>query len=275
MANELTTVSLPGTISLTVKVGHGNLTISTRDALEEATVRLTQRRGGPDLLDQYEVDLRGNNLVVSGPHQNTVTSLIGALRQQRGLVDVAIEVPNGTPMTIASAAEQIDVTGRCGSADIAVGRGRITLDTVDGDLKLRYGSAEATVGSVTGSANVVAGNGSVRLAEIGGSFSGQIGRGDLALIAAHGDVRARAGSGAMHLAAIYGNCDVATGFGPVTIGIPVGVAARVDASTASGQVSSALPLDQAPAPDANTVTVKVRTAKGDITLERATEAAAA
>lgn len=274
MASEFTTVPLSRPISLQVRLGHGSLEIAARDDPNEATVRLVPRGGGTELLDRFVVELRGETLVVVGPRQGGLADLFRGWRDGWGAVDATIEVPDGTRVTVASATEQMTVTGRCGNTDIATAGGRINLDRIDGDLRLRYGHAECHVGPVTGTVRLKAGSGPTHLAEVGAAFTGQLGRGDLEVAVAHGDVHARTGYGAVHIAAVYGNCDVATGFGPVTIGIPTGVAARVDASTGFGRVISDLPLDQGPARGAPTITVHARTGNGDVSLQRTGAAAA-
>lgn len=270
MARELTTVPMSGPTALQVNVGHGAVSIAAREGVEEATVRLAPRLGAVEMLDHYTVQMRGSTLVVAADiRQGGLADLLSGWWQRRGAVDAAVEVPTGTPVTVVSAAERITLTGRCGTTDITAGGGHISIESVDGDLQLRYGNAECHIGPVAGAVTLKGGNGPAHLAEVGGAFDGQLGRGDLELAAAHGEVRARIGYGAVRIPLMDDSCDIATGYGDITVGIPAGVAARVDAATGLGQVRSGLPVDDEPIPGSRKVTIRARTGKGDISLLRA------
>lgn len=239
MARELATVPMSGPTALQVNVGHGAVSIAAREGVEEATVRLTPRDGAVWMLDHYDVQMRGSSLFVAADiRQGGLADLLSGWWQRRGAVDVAVEIPTGTPVTVVSAAERITLTGCCGTTDIATGGGHISIESVDGDLQLRYGNAECHIGSVAGAVTLKAGNGPAHLAKVGGAFDGQLGRGDLELAAAHGEVRARIGYGAVRIPLMDDSCDIATGYGDITVSIPAGVAARVDAATGLGQVRS-------------------------------------
>ncbi|MGH9101542.1 MAG: hypothetical protein ACRDYD_00930 [Acidimicrobiales bacterium] len=274
MASGTSTFPLSGPMRLLVRLGHGSITVAAQDDLAEAVVRLSpadrQRADRQrDVLDRVTVEMQGSELVVSGPHQGGLGDLLGGWRRSRDRVDAVIEVPTGTPVTITSASDEIRVTGRCGDTDIATNAGRITLDTVAGDLRLRYGHADTRVATVTGSAQIAAAGGSAHLGAVGGDLECELGTGELGAEVVRGGVRSRAGRASARLGAVHGDVDVAIGSGPISIGLPAGVAAQVDVATGTGRVCSDLPVEEAPAPAARTITVRARTGAGDVRLSRA------
>lgn len=273
MASELTTIPISEPISLHVRLGRGQLVVEMREQATEATVRLTPRSPAMNLVDRITVELRGRELIVSGPRQGGLVDMVrGWLAHEA--VDARIEVPAGTALSIASASDEISVSGRAGDTDIATAATRIALDTVDGDLKLRCGQAECRVTSVTGAVRFQGGAGNTLFEQVRGPFSGHLGHGDLELQEAHGHVRARNGHGAVRILAGFGDIDAVTGYGGIEIGLPVGVAAQVDATTGLGQVVSPGPVEQHPAPGAATISVRARTGMGNISFHRVDKAAA-
>jgi hypothetical protein len=236
MAAEVTTLPLHGPIALRVRLAHGRITIATRPQPDEATVRLTPL-GSRSAVDGIAVSLAGDTL-----------NVIASRQRGRRRVDAHIEVPDGTRVTVASASAQIVVTGRIGAADVTTADGSISIDDVDGNLRLRYGRADVRVGTVSGAARISGGSG------------------DLSISAVSEGVRARCGHGSLHVGAVYGDTDLATGSGTIDVGIPLGVAVRLDAVTGLGQVLSDLPVEQAPAGARRRVTVRARTGRGDIRL---------
>ncbi len=217
--------------------------------------------------------MEGPTLLVTGPHQGGLADLIGMWRRNGDGIDAVIHVPAGTPVRIASASDAITVTGQCGDADIASSAAHIDVETVAGDLRLRYGNGDSHIAAVTGSAHVAAGRGNVSFGEVGAALECRFGSGELNAVVTHGDVHARAGKAVAELGAVYGDVDLAFGAGAMNIGLPAGVAAHVDATSGTGQVHTDLPVEPAPAPGRHTISVRARTGAGDIRLQRAAAAA--
>lgn len=271
MAKAFTTFPIAGPINLLARIGHGSLTVTARDELTEATVQLTQRDGGKELIDKIAVEMRGPTLAVVVPRQGGLSDLLvlTGRRRDRDSVDVEIIVPTSTAMKLSTTTADITVKGRAGGSDITTGSATIDVDTVDGDLRLRYGAANSRVQEVTGSAVVRSGSGNAHFGEVGGQLQAGFGSGDLEVDIAHSGVRSRAGSGEARIGVAHGDVDVAAGSGGVSVGLPAGVSARLEITTGSGRVQSDLPIEGASMPGGKSITIKARTGSGDVRLFRA------
>ena len=86
---------------------------------------------------------------------------------------------------------------------------------------------------------------------------------------ARGSVRSRSGSGNARFDAVYGDVDFASGAGQVSIGLPAGVAARLDVQTGTGDVVSDLPIEDRRTGTGTSITVRARIGSGDVRLFRA------
>jgi hypothetical protein len=263
---------LDGPINLAVRFGHGSVTITARDDLDEAVVRLTARHPDNEILDRIAVELRGPNLAVVAPRQGGLSDVFGSFQRDRDAVDAEITVPTGTAMNLVTASADLTVTGRSGSADVVAGSAAVDLDTIDGELRLRSGSAAVRVRAVTGDVVSRSGSGDMTFGEIGGTVQAGSGSGDLRIETARGPVRSKAGSGDARIDFAFGDIDRTSGSGLLRVGLPTGVSARIDVKTGSGRVRSDLPIEDAPASGVE-ITVRARTGSGDVELHRAGQAA--
>src|SRR5438094_8107011 len=119
MASGLTSFPVRGPMNLVARLGHGSITVSARDNLTEAVVRLQPRDDQHDVLERVTVEMQGATLLVAGPRQGGWADLLGGWRRNHDSIDTMIDVPTGTPLKIASASEDISVIGCCGDTDIA------------------------------------------------------------------------------------------------------------------------------------------------------------
>ncbi len=270
-AGRTWTFPLTGPINLQVRAGHGSVTVQAEDGLAEARVDIVPRREDSQILQRATVDMHGRTLQVITPRQGGLFEMIADRWRGTNAADLTITVPSGTAMKISSFTSTVSVTGRAGTADIAAGAADITVDEVDGDLRLRYGSGKAAVRRVTQSVELRSGSGDAIIGEVGGSLRCGCGSGRLKVETVRGPARFRAGSGEAHLGAVYGDVDVATGSGGLTVGLPAGQPARLDVTTGSGRVDSELPVVSVPATfgDADPITVRARTGSGNVRLFRA------
>lgn len=266
-----TTFPLSGPTGLQLRIGSGSLTVHARDGLTEASVTLVPRAADSDIVDRTLVELRGSTLYVMSPRQGGIFDLaiLGGRRRNRNAMDVTVTLPSGSAVKATTSAADIAVDGRCGTADIASGGSSISLDEVDGDLRLRSSRSTCQVGRVSGSVELRSGSGDARFGEIGGELSSARGSGKLDVTAVHGPVRTRSGSGGTTVGTVHGDVDIASGAGELAIGIPAGQAARLDVATGSGRVDSELPVEEKPATSGKAITIRAKTGSGDIRLFRA------
>jgi hypothetical protein len=279
MATKETTMSdtrldksfpISGPLDLHVRIAHGAVTVETADDLTDASVHIETDKHGADLLGETLVELRGSTLVVHAPRQGGIFDLplFGSWRGGRGL-DIKVVLPPGSDVKIATLDAPIRIPGRVGDADLAFGSAEAAVREVDGDLRLRFGSGTAKAVRVGGSVQLRSGSGDAQLGEVHGDVNCGCGSGDLQVRVVHGSVRSRCGSGNARLNEVYGDVDVVSGSGALEIGLPSGVAAKLDVHTGSGQVRSELPIEDAPREAKSKITVKARTGSGDVRLFRA------
>lgn len=267
------TFPLSGPINLHVRLGHGKLTVTAVDDCTEASVTLTALSKSSDILDRIAVGMNGHTLEVLTPREGGLIDFLGGWKRDAASVDAQITVPAGTAVKLTTFTADIAVVGRTGGADVATGTGTIVLDEVDGDVRLRFGSASSRVERVTGSATVRSGSGDAIFGEIRGDLEAGFGSGDLQADVVRGSSRLRAGSGNLRLDAVHGDVDFTCGSGEMSLGLPAGVSARLDVRTGSGQVRSDLPIDDDRTGSGPAITVRARTGSGDVRLFRAPSAA--
>jgi hypothetical protein len=263
------TFPLTGPINLSARLGHGSLLVRCRDDLSEACVELAARPGAEDYLRRVTVEMMGPTLTINAPRQGGVFDLLGDLWRKHAGVDVTVTVPSGTAMKVSTFTAAVRVEGRCGGADLANGSAEIHIEHVDGDLRLRSGSARTTIRAVSGSVVVRSGAGDAHFGEIAGDLQCGCGSGLIEARLVRGNVRVRTGAGEARLGAAYGNVDLASGSGPMSVGLPSGVTAKLDLQTGSGRVHSDLPIEERPATTKGAITVRARTGSGDVHLFRA------
>ncbi|MGI8667748.1 MAG: DUF4097 family beta strand repeat-containing protein [Jatrophihabitans sp.] len=263
------TFALTDPIDLSCRLSQGSLEIHAEDGRSEAQVDITARSPGSDVLDRSTVELSGASLVVHLPagRGSMFESFLGRAGAEDA-VDVVLRLPSGCPMRLAVHSADIAVHGRTGSLDLAAGSSRITLDHVDGDLRVRGGNGDIEVTTISGSATFKGGSGRIRIGESRSDLSVAVGTGDLALGSAHGTVRMRSGSGAVVIGTARRDVDLTSGSGAIEIGLPPGQTARLDVLTGSGRLHTEMPVDGSAPTGGQPITVRTRTGSGDVTIRR-------
>ena len=239
--------------------------------------KAVDRRGA----EETTVDFDGQRLTITGPKPRF--SFIGPSES----VDVRVEVPAGSRLTAEGSLGGVRTVGRLGATRIKCSMGPVDVDTT-GDLWLRAGHGNATVGTADGSAEITAdhgqirigtvtgdallkaSHGSVQVGESGGDVDARLSYGDLEITRALGSVTAKTSYGSIQLHEISaGSIQVDSGYGQITLGVRDGVPAWLDLSSKSGHVRNQLDGDRAPAGSEQSVAVRARTQAGNITVQRA------
>lgn len=239
--------------------------------------RAVDRRGA----EETKVDFDGQRITVIGPKPRL--SWIGPTES----VDLKVELPAGSRLTAEIAVGGVRTTGALGATRLKCSMGPVDLDTT-GDLWLRAGHGNATIGTVTGGAEVTADHGQIRIGavaddsvlkashgtvmigEAGGEVEAKLSYGDLEIATALASVAAKTAYGAIELREISsGSIEVESGYGQITIGVRPGTPTWLDLSSKEGHVRNRLDADRAPDAATQTVAVRARTQFGDITVQHA------
>ena len=143
MARRHTTFPLTGPINLMARSATARSPSPPRDDLAEATVRPDARAtAAATSLEQLAVEMRGPTLAVVAPRQGGLADLLGGWRRDRDGIDVEIVVPDRHGDEAHHRQRRHHRQGpRAAAPTSPPASATIEVDTVDGDLRLRYGSA--------------------------------------------------------------------------------------------------------------------------------------
>jgi len=232
-------------------------------------------------VEETKVDFDGQRVTIVGPRPRI--NFFGPTES----VDVLVELPTGSRFTAEIAAGSLRTVGRLGATRIKSSTGPVDVDTT-GDLWLRAGHGNATlgtaeggieitadhgqirVGTVTGDAILKASHGTIMVGESGGDLEAKLSYGDLEITKALASVSANTAYGSIQLREVSsGSIQVESGYGQVSIGVREGVPAWLDLSSKNGHVRNQLAGDRAPEPSEQTVAIRARTQHSDITVQRA------
>ena len=276
--------STPGPIDLAINLPVGIVEVLAGDRTDTIVTvsptnpaKAVDRRGA----EETRVEFDGNRLTLTGPKPRF--NLIGPTES----VDVKVELPTGSRLTVEISVGGVRTVGRLGATRIKASTGAVNLDAT-GDLWLRasHGNAAVTsadggiditadhgqirIGTVTGDAVLKASHGSILIGEAGGDLEAKLSYGDLDITTARASVSAKTAYGSIHLHEVSsGSVQLESGFGQVTVGVRPGIPAWLDLATKEGRVRNDLAGDRAPDPAEHTVSVRARTHFGDIAVERA------
>ena len=278
------TYTTPTPIDLAINLQVGAIEVVAGDRTDTVVTvsptssgKAVDRRGA----DETTVVLDGARLTITGPRARL--SWIGPTES----VDVRVELPAGSRVTAELAVGGVRTAGRLGATRIKCSMGPVDLDTT-GDLWLRAGHGNATVGTadggveitadhgqirigtVTGDAILKASHGSIMIGETRGDLDAKLSYGDLEITTALASVTAMTAYGSIQLREVSsGSIRVENGYGQITLGVRPGVPAWLDLSSKDGHVRNQLDGDRAPDESEQTVAVRARTRYGDITIQRA------
>jgi hypothetical protein len=243
--------------------------------------KAVDRRGA----EETRVDFDGQRLTVAGPKPRL--SIIGPTES----IDIRVELPTGSRLTAEISVGGVRTTGRLGATRVKNSTGAVELEST-GDLWLRAGHGNATVGSadggveitadhgqirvgsVAGDATLKASHGSITIGESVGEVDAKLSYGDLDITTALASVAAKTAYGSIQLHEVSaGSIQVDSGFGQISIGVRAGVPAWLDLSSKEGRVRNELDgsaySGAAPAEGEPSVAVRARTQFGDIVITRA------
>ena len=275
------TFTTPEPIDLSIHLPVGTIEIVASDRSDSVVTvtptdpdKAIDRRGA----EETTVDFAARQLTVTGPKPRF--SFIGPTES----VDVRVELPTGSRVTVENSVGFVRTTGRLGATRIKASTGAVEVEA-SGDLWVRAGHGSAVIGTADGSAEITADHGQIKIGtvtgdavlkashgaitvgESGGELEAKLSYGDLEVTAARASVAAKTAYGTILLSDVSsGSIDVESGYGAVTIGVRPGVAAWLDLSSKQGRVRNELEGAAAPEGAEQTVAVRARTQFGDVTI---------
>lgn len=280
------TFATPAPVLLTVDIAAGAYVhvVATDRAESEVVVRphRPERKADRRAADETQVELVDGRLTVWLRREGALPWV------NTGTVDVAVTVPAGSALDVASGAGDVRCDGAFADVAARTGAGAVRVDRC-ANLRARSGAGAVTVESVAGVADVGTGSGAVRVSEAGAarvkSGNGAISLGTVAgeaqVKAANGDVRidraagpvvARSAHGRVAVGELVrGTAALTSASGSIDIGIARGTAAWLDLHTSHGRVTNQLDVTGEPAPGSDVLEVRARTSSGDVTVRRAAE----
>jgi hypothetical protein len=278
------TFATPSPIDLAIKIAVGALTVIATDRDDTVvTVSPTSPNRPADVrgAEETTVTLENDRLTIKGPKPRL--SWIGPTES----IDVTVELPTGSRLTAEISFGGARTTGRLGATRIKAagggaeldatgdlwlraGHGNATVGTADGDVEIIADHGQVRVGTITGEASIKASHGSVQIAETRGEIDAKLSYGDITIDTALASVTAKTAYGSIQLGEISaGSVQVDSGYGAVSIGVRPGVAAWLDLRSKEGRVRNELDGDPAAAGAEQSVAVRARTQFGTITIQRA------
>ncbi|MFC0680923.1 DUF4097 domain-containing protein [Lysobacter korlensis] len=278
------TFTTPAPIDLAINLQVGAIDVLAGDRADTVVTvsptnpeKAVDRRGA----EETRVEFDGQRLTIKGPRPRI--SFIGPTES----VDVRVELPAGSRLTAENALGNVRTVGRLGATRIKNSMGEVDVETT-GDLWLRAGHGNATVGTAEGGMEVTADHGQIRVGRVtgdailksshgtvmigvsGGDLDAKLSYGDLEISQALASVTAKTAYGSIQVREVSsGSIEVQSGFGQITIGVSPGVPAWLDLSSKGGHVRNQLDGDRAPDESEQAVAVRARTQYGDIQIQRA------
>ena len=255
----------PVAVALQSRTGVVQLYAESRDDIQVTVEPMDGKESSREAADHTRVQLEGDTLVVEVPNADGWT-----LRRWPKLA-ITVRVPTGSSLTGKSAAADVTASGSWSAVKLDVASADVEIHEVTGDARLDAASGELTVGRVGGSLSIESASGDLRVGDVNGDVSAKSASGDVRLGAVDGRLRASTASGDVEVTRLsQGRSEVKTASGDVQVGIAAGASVWLDLSTASGRTTSGLTPQHgaAPAAEGSMLELRVRTASGDIDIQR-------
>jgi hypothetical protein len=259
------TLSVSGTVDLSVRTGSGSVTVTTGSGSEvrvlgKINVRRDSLRDAQALVREIEsnppIEQSGNTIRIGHTELRN--------REWRRNVSISYElvVPASTRLTAGTGSGSVSVTGIAGPLDASTGSGSITLSSIGSEVAASTGSGSIKIDGANGRLKASTGSGSIRATGVAGAMDASTGSGSITLeqIAA-GDVEATTGSGGIEITGVKGQLRARTGSGSIRadgnptgdwklhsssgsirVRLPAQAAFELVAETSSGRIDSAHPV---------------------------------
>ncbi|MGI5239542.1 DUF4097 family beta strand repeat-containing protein [Dactylosporangium sp. CA-139066] len=257
------TFATPEPIAVRVVMDTGRVRVV---ATERADTVVEVRPAGPAssaiaAAEQTTVELAAGALTVAAPHR--------AFLRPGGGIEVHLQLPAGSGLTVTAVLADVQAEGRLGACRFSTVSGPIRLGET-GPLTVSTSGSDVVVERVAGPADVQGATSSVHIRECTEDVTVATANGGIAVTRPSAGVTAKTANGDITVGALLrGEARLTTARGSVDIGIGAGTAAHVDARSRLGSVHNLLEVRDGPAGFAEQATIHARTWYGTITIQRA------
>ena len=260
-------------VHLFTEIAKGSVAVAATDTTE-SRVEIAGRDA-----DQVSVLQSGDQITVVAPRHR------GGFLGGESRLDVTITVPTGSDVTVKTGSADISVTGSVNGGRLKSGSGNVELDTVTAPATVETGSGDIKVEAAVADLRVKSGSGDVQIGRADATMAASTGSGDVRIGAAEGATVIKTGSGDVEIIRSAHDVSMTTGSGDlvvraaqrgrltfkgassdVRVGVPAGTPVWTDITTVAGDVRSSLVGVGEPAAGADHVEVRARTVSGDIVL---------
>lgn len=281
----------PQPITMTVEIGVGDVRVNVSDRADTVVeVRPTREGKASDVAaaESTLVEFEDGRLHVHTPKSWKRFTPFDA----GGSVDVIVDAPTGSTLEGDTGLGDLHGEGELGdcrfktgmgntrldqarSVTLKTGKGRVVVDRATGDCDVSTGSGDVRVREIVGTSVIKNSNGATHIGEVGGDLRVKAANGDISIDRALGSVVAKTANGDVQIGEVVrGVIVLESSAGELSCGIADETAVWLDVRSSFGRVRSTLDPSEAPKPTDQTVEVRARTAVGDITIHRASEARA-
>ncbi len=259
------TLSVSGTVDLSVRTGSGSVSVTTGSGSEVRVVgKIKVRRDSLSDAQALVREIESNPPIEQSGNTIRIGHTESRSREWRRNVTISYElvVPASTRLNAGTGSGSVSVSGIAGPLDASTGSGSITAADIGSEVAASTGSGSIHIDGANGRLKASTGSGSIRATGVAGAIDASTGSGSITLeqISA-GDVEATTGSGAIEISGVKGRLRAGTGSGSIRAeGIPTGdwklhsssgsirvrlparAAFELAAETSSGRIHSAHPV---------------------------------
>ncbi|MFC4065411.1 DUF4097 family beta strand repeat-containing protein [Actinoplanes subglobosus] len=255
----------PVTVSLRALSGRVDVEAGQNETIQVEVSPIRDSSAARDLAAEVKVALEGDTLVVHVPERR------GSLWRRGHSLAISIKVPEGSTLTGRSAAARVRAAGRYARVDLRLSSGDSEVETVDGDAHITTASGHLTLRRAGGAVELKTSSGHLRIGDVIGDVTAGTSSGDIRLGSAGASLEATTASGEIEVGRLsQGQAKIRTSSGDVRVGVAPGTGVWLDLNTSSGRNVNGLAAPGAEAaPTGATLELKVRTASGDIHIQRA------
>jgi hypothetical protein len=263
----------PQPILLNAKLAGGALNV-TAEPRQTATVEVRpadDTEASRDAADRTVVQLQGDTLTVEAPPHTW------RLRRT-GRIVADVRLPEDSRLRVRLASADGHLRGRYGLSTVDTASGDVVIEHITGALTLNAASGEVQVERVDGPGVVQTASGDIGLGYAGKDLKVDTASGDVNLVRADASVTVKTASGDIQIgAARRGDIRLVSASGDVRVGVISGTSVWLDLLTVSGTTRSDLRQlgAQGPAEGAPELNIQVRTASGNIDINRVAAATTA